>query len=61
MKRKTTLLLSSAVTIAALLSFNSKVQAAADPTIKATNYNMIVKSASQLPTSSRLIRLMQTA
>ena len=43
MKRKTTLLLSSAVTIAALFSFNSKVQAAADPTIKATNYNMIVK------------------
>ena len=43
MKRRTTLLLSSAVTIAALFSFNSKVQAAADPTIKATNYNMIVK------------------
>ncbi|OCX10561.1 hypothetical protein [Lactobacillus crispatus] len=61
MKRRTTLLLSSAVTIAALFSFNSKVQAAADPTIKATNYNMIVKSASQLPTSSRLITLMQTA
>ena len=59
MKRRTTLLLSSAVTITALFSFNSKVQAAADPTIKATNYNMIVKSASQLPTSSRLIRLMQ--
>ena len=43
MKRRTTLLLSSAVTIAALFSFNSKVQATADPTIKATNYNMIVK------------------
>ncbi|WP_199161325.1 hypothetical protein [Lactobacillus sp. UMNPBX17] len=43
MKRRTTLLLSSAVTIAALFSFNSKVQAAADPTIKATNYNMTVK------------------
>ena len=41
--RRTTLLLSSAVTIAALFSFNSKVQAAADPTIKATNYNMTVK------------------
>lgn len=35
--------MSSAVTIAALFSFNSKVQATADPTIKATNYNMIVK------------------
>ena len=43
MKRRTTLLLSSTVTIAALFSFNSKVQATADPTIKATNYNMIVK------------------
>ncbi|KAA8791108.1 hypothetical protein CYJ81_03145 [Lactobacillus crispatus] len=43
MKRRTTLLLSSAVTIAALFNFNSKVQAAADPTIKATNYNMTVK------------------
>ena len=35
--------MSSAVTIAALFNFNSKVQAAADPTIKATNYNMTVK------------------
>lgn len=43
MKRRTTLLLSSAVTIAALFNFNSKVQAAADPTIEATNYNMTVK------------------
>lgn len=48
MKRRTTLLLSSAVTIAALFSFNSKVQAAADPTIKATNYNMTVKRQVEL-------------
>lgn len=43
MKKRTTLLLSSAITIAALFSFNSKAQAAADPTVKATNYNMTVK------------------
>lgn len=43
MKRKTKLLLSSAITIAALFSFSVKAQAAADPTIRATNYNMTVK------------------
>ena len=40
MKRRTTLLLSSAVTIAALFGFNSKVQAVTDPTSKATIYNI---------------------
>lgn len=42
-KKRTTLLLSSAITIVILFSFNSKAQAAADPTVKATNYNMTVK------------------
>ncbi len=43
MKRKTKLLLSTAITVAALFSFNSHVQAASDPTIKATNYDMTVR------------------
>lgn len=43
MKKKIAVMLSSAVTIAALFSFNTHVQAAAEPEIRATKYNMNVK------------------
>lgn len=42
MKKKTTIMFSTAV-ITTLLSFNTPVQAASDPEIRATEYNMDVR------------------
>ena len=42
MKKKTAIMLSTAI-ITALLSFNTPVQAASDPEIRATEYNMDVR------------------
>lgn len=43
MKRRIMTLLLGAATVTALFSFNTNVQAASDPTIRATQYNMSIK------------------